>query len=331
MSLEFTNPHFLFFALAAVPAALVYFIGLRKAVAALEPFIAPKMRRGRESARMSLGRALAVRGGCFALAWVMLSIGAAGPRWGTKLVAHRQEGSSVVFVVDVSRSMTLDDVAPNRLSYAARYASLLTERMEKTPCGVVLAKGDAVLALPVTVDHRAVRDLLASLSPALLTSPGSSPGKGVALAIKAFPDGTAQSRTIVLFTDGDETSSSLEDSARACRAAGVTLAIVGTGSVNGASIRVYPDTDNPETRESRLREDLLTNAASLAGGRSLYVSGSETGSAFRVINAILDTENQGSRLVYSSEPVARYREFLSCALALFCSGVLVGGLSWKRK
>jgi Ca-activated chloride channel family protein len=177
---EFSHPNFLLFALAAIPAALIYFVRLRKARASLAAFIASAERGQGRTAHVRLGRALGYRAVCFLLAWVALAVGAAGPRWGTRLVGQRQEGSSVVFVVDISRSMTLTDVAPTRLEFAARYASLLTERMEKTPCGLVLAKGDAVLALPITADHRAVRDLLSSLSPALLTSPGSSPGKGVA-------------------------------------------------------------------------------------------------------------------------------------------------------
>jgi len=327
---EFSHPHCLLLALAAIPAALIYFVRLRKARASLAAFIASAERGQGRATRVRLGRALGYRAICFILAWVALSVGASGPRWGTRLVGQRQEGSSVVFVVDISRSMTLTDVAPTRLEFAARYASLLTERMEKTPCGLVLAKGDAVLALPITADHRAVRDLLSSLSPALLTSPGSCPGKGVATALKAFPENSAQSRAIVLFTDGDETSSSLEDAARGCKASGATLVIVGTGTANGASIRVYPDSDNPETRESRLRDDLLAKAAAIAGGGSVYVSGADSGSAFRVLDAVLNTGASGSRLVYANEPVSRYGEFLFAALALFCVGVLIGGLSWKR-
>ncbi len=331
MSPQFAHPQYLFLAALAVPALLFHWFLIGKAVAALAPFIDSRSRVPGRDRRGSFALSLRVRAACFALAWVSLTVAAAGPRWGTRLVAKRQEGSSVMFVMDISRSMTLSDAQPTRLSYAARYASLLTERMEKTPCGLVLAKGDAVLALPLTVDHRALRDLLASLSPSLLTSPGSCPGKGVLAALRAFPETGSQSRTIVLFTDGDETVPTLEDAARACRVAGTRLLIVGVGTVSGASIRIYPGSDNPETRESRLREDALSLAAEIAGGGSLYVPGSETGSALRVLDSILEGTDSRSRLVYTREPVSRYGEFLLAALALLSAGVVVGGLSWKRR
>jgi len=315
----------------AVPAGLFYWLRVRKATVSLLPFIAAAERTRGGTGGYSLERSLGVRGACFALAWILLAFAAAGPRWGTKLVASRQEGSSVVFVIDISRSMTLGDVAPSRLSYAAQYASLLMERMERTPCGLVLAKGEAILALPVTTDHRALRDLLASLSPALLTSPGSAPGKGVIAALSAFPKNSAQSRTIVLFSDGDETGSSLDDAARAVRTSGARLLIVGCGSAAGAAIRIYPDSDNQETHDSRLREDLLEKTAASAGNGSFYVQGNETGSAFRVLDAVLSSAALGSRLVYSSEPVTRHFEFLLAALAAFLAGILTGGFVWQRK
>ena len=327
----FTHPYFLLLGLASVPAGVFYFFRMRKISDRLGSFMTSADSSKGALRRRTLERSLAIRFVCFAFAWILLSFAAANPRWGTRLVSTRQEGSSAIFVIDISRSMTLGDVAPSRLAFASRYASLLVDRMPKTPCGVVLAKGDAILAMPVTVDRRALGDLFASLSPALLTAPGSAPGKGVVVALRAFPENSSQARTIVLFTDGDETDPSLDAASRAVRSAGATLVIVGCGSVNGAGIRSYPNSDNPAVHQSRLQEDSLAKVAEAAGNGSFYVSGSETGSALRVLDAVQSSASAGARLVYSSEAVPRNAEFLFAALILFCAGLVIGGIAWQRK
>jgi len=327
----FTHPYLLLLALAPVPAGAFYFFRMQKVSDRLCPFMSSADSPQGGFRRRALKLSLSIRLVCFALAWVFLSFAAANPSWGTRLVSTRKEGSSVMFVVDVSRSMTLGDVAPTRLSFASRYASLLIDRMPNTPSGVVLVKGDAILAMPVTADRRALGDLFESLSPALLTVPGSAPGKGVVAALRAFPQNSSQARTIVLFTDGDETDPSLDAAARAVRSADARLVIVGCGSVNGAGIRSYPNSDNPATHQSRLQEDALAKVASAAGNGSFYVAGSETGSALRVLEAVQSSAAQGARLVYSSEAVPRYAEFLFAALLFFCVGIVIGGVSWQRK
>jgi Ca-activated chloride channel family protein len=227
--------------------------------------------------------------------------------------------------------MTVTDVPPDRLRFSARYASLLVDRMGKTPCGVVLVKGDAVLAIPLTDDRRSVLDLFDSLSPALVSAPGSGLSSGIRVALAAFPDNIAASRTIILITDGDETSGALADAARKVRSDGVKLVIVGAGTSGGAEINVFPGSNEPRMQVTRLREDVLKSAARTAGNGSFYVNGLDTGSALRVLDAIAPAGGSGVQLVYSPKPVYRYAGFLLVALCFFSAGCVAGGLSCRKK
>ena len=47
----------------------------------------------------------------------------------------------------------------DRLSFAAGYAGLLSSRLGPVPSGVVLAKGNGILAVPLTTDSLSVQDL----------------------------------------------------------------------------------------------------------------------------------------------------------------------------
>ncbi len=327
MTQYFEHPGFLLLSLACIPAGFLFFIRFRILQRALIPFFSSRDEEGGSL----LSRMITVRFACFALAWIFICGAASSPRWGSELVATRQEGTSVMFVMDISRSMSVSDITPYRLAFASRYAFLLTERMETTPCGVVLVKGSAVLALPLTTDHRTVLDLLSILSPSMLSSPGSGIAQGVQTALASFPRNSAASRSIILFTDGDETSSSLEEAARAVRSDGSALIIVGVGTAAGALIDKFPGSSDKATVTTRLREDGLRKAVHAAGGRSLYVSASENGSAIRVLEAAVPSTRNIKKLVYSPKPVYRYFEFLLASAFFICAGLVAGGLVWQKQ
>jgi Ca-activated chloride channel family protein len=323
----FDRPVFLLCSLAVIPAVFVFAFRYRRLA-----LVTGSFDRGESGLSAQFrSRWLAVRFVSFAIAWVLLSCAAASPRWGTQLSAVRQEGSAVVFVMDISRSMGVSDVSPDRLSFASRYASLLVDRLEGIPCAVVLAKGDGVLAVPLTADHRSVLDLLGTLSPALLSSPGTDLGRGVRTALSAFPRNLASARTIILFTDGDETSGSLVDAARAVKSSGASLVIVGMGTARGTDIDIFPSSDEKQLQNTSLREDVLRSAAAAAGPGSKYVNGSDSGSALRVLDAALPAHGTLAKLVYSPKPVYRHSGFLLAALFFLCIGTITGGLLWRAR
>jgi len=255
----FASPYALLLALAVVPAAIARIVRYRAFSRTLLPLLyrddpAPA---GRVHPARRLARVTVFQGACFSAAWILLVCAAAFPRWGVGVVSEPRTGSSIVLVIDVSRSMTAADVAPNRLRYASRYSALLLDRLAGSPCAVVLVKGQATLAVPMTGDHRAVRDLLETASPAMLSAPGSGLAEGVLTALGAFPPNAAAGRTIILFTDGDETSGSLDEAAHRAYLEGARLIVAGVGTKEGAEINARPGAKEPRNLRTRLREDSL--------------------------------------------------------------------------
>lgn len=323
----FDHPLWLFALVASLPALVVLFPKWRKlknVMVAFSPRFDPLFSQ-------RLEKAFLIRTFLFLLAWICLVLAVASPRWGHRMVSVREEGSSVIFVMDISRSMTAKDMQGDRLTYASQYASLLLERMSFARCGVVLARGDAVLAVPLTSDHYAVAVLLESLSPSLMSSPGSSPAKGVLVALNSFPATSAASRTIILMTDGDDTDASLSEAADKSRRAGVQLLIVGFGTAEGAPINIYPLAKEPEFQTMILQDEVLRLASEAAGPQSLYVSALDAGSARRILEKIDSGDSKETRLVTSERPVHQYGFFLRFALVFFSLALVVGGRACKRK
>ena len=108
------------------------------------------------------------------------------------------------------------------------------------------------------------------------------------------------------------------------------LAIIGVGTKTGKPLNVKPGAEESEMMTMVLRDDILRRAARMAGRGSLYVTGTEAGSAKEVLAAIVPASVKEQKLVYSSKPVYRYPLFLFAALLFFCAGLVTGGVAWRK-
>lgn len=324
MSTFFESPALLFLVFAAIPAALFVLVRFRR----VREQLLTAGQRGWQGSRVT--EAISIRTVFFVLSWVLVTIAAAGPRWGTRLEPVREQGAAVVFVLDVSRSMTVEDIPGSRLDYAAQYASRLADELPGVPCALVVFKGEALLLVPLTTDRRSLQDGLRAANPGMISAPGSVPAFAVRTAAKAFPSSLAVSRYIVLLSDGEQTQSSLVEAAAELRSGGITLLAAGTGTGQGAEINVYPGNGKVKIHRSCLESVLLEDAVRAVGGESRYVTATDPGSAVRILEVLAAGADGTKNTVYASRTVMRYPVFLVGAILSFCAALAAGGVSWKR-
>ena len=171
-------------------------------------------------------------------AWCCLVLAVAGISWGSVSTPVQKNGKSCAFVFDISYSMTAND-APNsltRLEASAEYARMLMTHMDGISISCILAKGDGVIAIPQTEDFASIYSLLDIISPSMMSSQGSSLGKGIEAALKSFPSASSKAPVIFLFTDGDETDSGLQTALNKAVRYGVQVCIIGFGSVQETEV-----------------------------------------------------------------------------------------------
>ena len=176
--IEFEKPLFLLFIIAILPACTVTLYRIKKlkeSYAAAEEI-------------QAIIRTLRIRTALWSIGWLFLSSAAAVPLWGTKQTTVVKHGNAVIFAVDISRSMTVTDIAPNRLEFAKRYVSFLIERLPETACGLVTIKGQGTLAVPLSFNHQSILTATETLSPFNATSAGSNLEHGLRIALEAFPE-----------------------------------------------------------------------------------------------------------------------------------------------
>lgn len=172
-----------------------------------------------------------------ALALVCLSL--ARPAFGEKSKTVTRTGRDVVFVLDVSRSMLAQDLAPDRLERAKLMIRDSLRVIEGDRVGLVAFGGTASVRCPLTYDHSFFRLALDELSPRSVSRGGTMLGDAVRVTMNTLfseeqPEG--RTRDIILITDGEDQGSFPIEAAQEAGERGVRIIAIGLGSETGAPV-----------------------------------------------------------------------------------------------
>lgn len=271
------------------------------------------------------------------IAWILLVLAYAGFSWGTYLEPVQKNGNAVTFVFDISYSMMAKDGPDKktRLESSANYAKMLLSHLEGTAISVVLAKGDGVVVVPLTEDKAVVESLIDSLNPKLISSTGSSLGKGVNVALKSFPSNSSLANRIFVFTDGDETDGLLEKSLQDCKKSGVCVSLIGFGSEQEISVlsgdgKTSGYTSLKSAKMKKIVNNVMKGSVENNNGVVInYIDATEIGSALKLLKplSVKASNDKNSSITYELKPVKRYRLFLGLALCFFIFSFIVSELN----
>jgi Ca-activated chloride channel homolog len=137
-----------------------------------------------------------------------LILALAQPRWGRVAGPPLPPGHDVVLLVDVSRSMGVEDAVPNRLGVAVEAAESLVNALADGPANraaLVAFAGRGVLRCPLSENLGAVLDALHRLRPGGVTPGGTDLGAALDAALEAAdPEEHAEGCAFVVFSDGED-------------------------------------------------------------------------------------------------------------------------------
>lgn len=157
-------------------------------------------------------------------------IALARPAWNPTAMTVKRSGRDVVFVLDVSRSMLAEDLAPNRLERAKLAIDDCVGRLRGDRVALVAFAGTATVKCPLTLDYGFFRMILETIRIDSINRGGSMLGDALrTVADQVLDDQVKQYKDIILITDGGDHGSFPEEAARAAGEQGVRLIIVGLG------------------------------------------------------------------------------------------------------
>jgi Ca-activated chloride channel family protein len=135
----------------------------------------------------------------------------------------RHEGIDIVIVLDLSESMKSADMVPNRLRAAQMVIDDFIRRRPHDRIGLVAFGNTASTVSPLTMDHGVLRTLVKRLRLGVVDGSRTAIGAGLGVALNRLEDSEAETRIVVLLTDGVHNADGLDpdDAADAAAERGV--------------------------------------------------------------------------------------------------------------
>jgi len=258
----------------------------------------------------------------FLLAVTVLLVGAARPH---ATVSEPRKEAVVVLAVDISRSMTAEDVSPTRLGAARNAAGAFLDKVPKTYDVALVEFGTrAFVAVPPTTDRALVGAALSSITP----SEGTAIGDAVALSARLghrhrTADGVIPPVSVLLLSDGarDGGRTSPQAAARQAKRLGVTVSTVLVGTPTGI---VTAKLNGGFTEQIRVPPSSGTlQAIARATGGQFYRA--RTSASLKTVY-----ENLATRLGHQKQSREITDVFAAAALALMLAGGALSAVWFRR-
>lgn len=144
---------------------------------------------------------------------IFLALLAGRPQWVDSSQTLLVQGVDIILALDVSGSMRLYDdprVRDNRLEAAKREARAFINKRTNDPIGLVLFAEAALFRLPLTLDKAILNEVVSGIELGDIPAQGTKLLTGLGLALNRLRTSDAESKVIILLTDGMPEGDSLD-------------------------------------------------------------------------------------------------------------------------
>jgi Ca-activated chloride channel homolog len=206
----------------------------------------------------------------YTAAYALIVVALARPQLQNTTVERFAEGIDMVISIDISSSMLAEDIKPNRLIAAKEVAADFIEKRESDRIGINVFARESFTVVPPTLDYTLVKNMLETVDLGMVRD-GTAIGMGIATAINRLRDSEAESRVIILLTDGMNNAGEIDPVTAGEMAAtfGIRIYAIGIGTRGTAP---YPIDDPIFGRRYQnvpvhIDEEMLQHIASITGGQ----------------------------------------------------------------
>lgn len=143
--------------------------------------------------------------------WLLLVLAAARPQWLGEPVELPSSGRDLMLAVDISGSMEAQDMVignrqASRIDVVKHVVGDFVRRREGDRLGLILFAAHAYVQAPLTFDRSTVGTLLEEAEIGIIEEAATAIGDAIGLSIKRLQERPAESRVLVLLTDGANNS-----------------------------------------------------------------------------------------------------------------------------
>lgn len=266
-------------------------------------------------------------------ACLAITVALARPRGDAGTRTEKTIGRNVMIALDISRSMRVADVKPDRLAQAKIAIYELLEAMPNERIGLIGFAGNAHVYAPLTIDHSAVRETVDQIDESWAPLGGSDLSAAVNIATETLKKTGQKNNALVILSDGEKHDGNLESMISEAEQAGVYIIAIGVGTEDGGFVphRDFPngqmvDRDG-RTVISRLQPDVMRKLAEGTRGRFTVIgTGMDVPNLVNSVVKDLDAfEMDGREKRISIE----FYQWLMFPAVLLLMGSILAGTRWK--
>jgi Ca-activated chloride channel family protein len=227
---------------------------------------------------------------CAALVCVVTAL--ARPQRSDTRVKKNVEGIDIMLVLDVSDSMLIEDMQPNRLEASKRMIQQFIKRRVSDRLGFIIFSGESYTRVPLTLDYNVLLQSVGETKISRNIKMGTAIGVALANGVARLKDSTAKSRVMVFLTDGENNSGTIdpETALEIAKGYGIRIYTIGAGVDGDAQLPVETTDITGRTVKryqpihSKVNDELLGKMASDTGGK--YYRATNTEALRKVFNDI---------------------------------------------
>jgi Ca-activated chloride channel homolog len=245
------------------------------------------------------------------LSIVLIIVALARPQMRNTVIERFAEGIDIMLVIDISSSMLAEDLKPNRLIAVKNVAEEFVNRRQNDRIGLSVFAREAITLVPPTLDYRLVRQQLRTLDLGIVKD-GTAIGVGVATAVNRLRNSEAESKVIVLLTDGENNAGEIDPitSAQLARTYNIRMYTIGASTEGTAPYPVEDPVFGRRYYNIRvdIDEPMLTEMAEMTGG--IYFRALDTDGLRRVYTEIDELERTDIEEIIYIDRKELYYQFL---------------------
>jgi Ca-activated chloride channel homolog len=266
------------------------------------------------------------------LALIALIVAFARPQAGQTEQKVTTEGIDILLAMDVSTSMLAEDFKPkNRLEAAKVVAADFIKGRQNDRIGLVVFAGQSFTQCPLTLDYGVLLRFMEEIESGMIED-GTAIGMAIATCVNRLRDSTAESKVVILLTDGQNNRGELDPftAAKVAEAFNIRIYTIGAGKKGDA---LYPVDDPIFGRryvpmKVEIDEELLQRVAQATGGR--YFRATDRTSLERIYSEIGELEKTKIEVTEYTRYKELFINLLYAAFGLVLLEVLLANTRFRK-
>ena len=144
------------------------------------------------------------------LSLTMVLLALAGPQRINESADQTSEGIDIMLVLDVSESMGLKDIVPDRLEAAKSTALEFIRKRKNDRIGIIVFSGEAYSLTPSTTDRILLEESIREVRYGMIPETGTALGNALSIGISRLTQTDAKGKVLILISDGDSNAGSID-------------------------------------------------------------------------------------------------------------------------